>query len=101
MQLRSFPLETSALHHSHVAVSNSDRRQAHPCAGSRMLSSPVAFTKFSGILLRNGLNGRGVRAHCFLDDAAVEKMDGAVRHAGVARIVGNHAYGRALAVQLP
>jgi len=50
--------------------------------------------------MRNGLNGRGVRADSFLDDAAVEKMDGAVSDAGVARIVRYHADRGAFAVQL-
>jgi len=50
--------------------------------------------------MRNGLNGRGVRADGFFDDAAVEKVDGAVSDAGVARIVRYHADRGAFAVQL-
>src|ERR1700722_15343121 len=65
-----------------------------------MLFSTAAFTKFFGIPMRNGLNGRGVRADSFLDDAAVEKMYRAVGDAGVARIVRYHADRGALAMQL-
>ena len=53
------------------------------------MSKPLSSSSFSPLL-----------AAIFLDDAAVEEVDGAVGVARVARIVGDHADRGAFAVQL-
>jgi hypothetical protein len=49
---------------------------------------------------RMALHNLCARGRGFLDDTAVDKMDGAISYSGVAWIVRDHADGRALPMQL-
>src|SRR5437899_700143 len=64
-----------------------------------MRSGRSQDTKQNRDLRDSRLDGGGLGAYGFFDDAAVEEMKGAVRNAGVARVVRDHANCRAVLVQ--
>src|SRR5690349_21520331 len=74
-------------------------------AAARLGGSSIVRQKGTGLydespLLQLALFGLALGALLLLDDAAVEEVDGAAGVAGESRVVGDHADGRAVLVQL-